>query len=63
MLREPLGLGLIYSIQWYESKVDLSELAKLRFEDGWSTEELASKYKRGLSTIRGYYEDIKEGRF
>jgi hypothetical protein len=54
MLREPLGCGVVYSIQWYESKVDLSELAKLRFEDDWSTEELASKYKRDLSG-RFYY--------
>ncbi len=56
-LEEPVGVDLTYPIQWRESKVDLSELAKLS-KEGWTTDELASRFKRKASTIRGYYLDI-----
>ena len=57
-LEEPIGVDLTYPIQWRESKVDLSELAKLR-EEGWTTEELAQRFNKKPPTIRGYYDDIR----
>lgn len=58
-LEEPLGVDLSYPIQWRESRVDLSELAKLR-EKGWTTEELARHFNRKTPTIRGYYGDVRK---
>ena len=57
-LEEPIGVDLTYSIQWRESKVDLSELAKLR-EEGWTTELLARHFNRKASTIKGYFGDVR----
>lgn len=56
-LEEPLCVDITYPIQWRESKIDLSELAKLR-EEGWTTEELARHFQRKTPTIRGYISDI-----
>lgn len=49
MLREPLSLDIAYPIQWHESIVDLTELAKLRYLEGWSREQLARHYGRTLN--------------
>ncbi len=57
-LEEPIGVDLTYPIQWRESKVDLSELAKL-LKEGWTTRKLAMRFKRKISTIRGYDQDIQ----
>jgi hypothetical protein len=62
-LREPLVLGLSHPIQWVESRVDLAELAKLRWIDGWSRQRLASHYGRSLHAITNYCQNIRRKNF
>lgn len=50
-LSEPLALDLNYPIQWCEPRVDLAELAKLRYLEGWSRQRLSSHYGRTLHAI------------
>lgn len=59
-LKEPeLLLDLIYPITWKEPRVDLRELAKLRFEDGWSRKQLAEYYGKTEWAIQSYFQKIK----
>ncbi len=62
-LREPLVLGLSYPIQWVESRVDLAELAKLRYLEGCSRQRLASHYGRTLHAITNYCQTIRRRDF
>jgi hypothetical protein len=50
-------------IQWVESRVNLAELAKLRYLQGWSRQRLASHYGRTLYAITNYCQDIKKKGF
>lgn len=59
MLREPLNLDIAYPIQWHESRVNLAELAKLRYLEGWSRDQLARHYGRTLNAITNYCQNIK----
>ena len=43
--------------------MDLSELAKLRWIDGWSTEQLAKHYNRTHIAIKNYYSLIRRNDF
>ncbi|MFN8371241.1 MAG: hypothetical protein U0T83_11545, partial [Bacteriovoracaceae bacterium] len=61
-VEEPLLIGIEYPIQWSESRVNLSELAKLRWIDGWSTEKLAKHYNRTHIAIKNYYSLIRRRR-
>lgn len=63
MLREPLDLDIEYPIQWHEPRVNLAELAKLRYIHGWSRQELALHYGRTLSAITNYCQDIRRKKF
>ena len=56
---EPLVIDQTYSIQWQESRVDLSELARLRWIEGWKRKELALNYGRSEMAIRNYFQNIK----
>ena len=63
MLREPLSLDIRYPIQWHESRVNLAELAKLRYIHGWSRQELARHYGRTLNAITNYCQSIRRKNF
>lgn len=63
MLREPLSLDIAYPIQWHESRVNLTELAKLRYIHGWSRQELARHYGRTLNAITNYCQSIRRKNF
>lgn len=49
-----------YPVRWQEPRVDLRELAKLRFEDGWSRKQLASHYGRTEDAIQNYFQKIRK---
>lgn len=63
MVREPLNLDIEYPIQWHESRVNLAELAKLRYINGWSRQELACHYGRTLNAITNYCQSIRRRNF
>ena len=56
-------MGLSYPIQWHESRVNLAELAKLRFIEGWSRKQLADHYQRTLYAITNYCQNIMKKDF
>ncbi len=62
-LSEPLVLDTTYPIQWHEQRVDLAELAKLRYLEGWSRQRLASHYGRTLHAITNYCQTIRRKDF
>ncbi len=62
-LEEPLFIGISYPIQWCESRVNLAELAKLRFIEGWSRQQLADHYQRTLYAITNYCQKIRKKDF
>ncbi|MBC7427958.1 MAG: hypothetical protein H7336_05045 [Bacteriovorax sp.] len=62
-VEEPLTTGTLYPIQWRELRVNLAELAKLRFIDGWSRQQLADHYQRTLYDITYYYQNIRKKDF
>jgi hypothetical protein len=62
-LREPLILDVSYPIQWVESRVNLAELAKLRYLHGWSRQRLARHYGRTLDAITNYCQNIRRKDF
>ena len=53
------GGSEIYPIQWREPKVNLAELAKLRWIDGWSRRELAVHYGKSINAIQNYFHEAK----
>lgn len=58
---EPLlSVDLSYLIEWQEPRVDLRELAKLRFIDGWSRKQLSEHYGRTEDAIQNYFQKIKK---
>lgn len=61
MIEEPLlSVDLSYLIEWQEPRVDLRELAKLRFIDRWSRKQLASHYGRTEQAVQNYFQKIKK---
>lgn len=62
-LSEPLVLDTTYPIQWHEPRVDLAELAKLRYLEDWSRQRLASHYRRTLHAITNYCQTIRRKDF
>lgn len=60
---EPLVKVETYPIQWREPRVDLAELAKLRYLEGWSRERLAQHYGRTLHAITAYCQNIRRKNF
>jgi hypothetical protein len=57
-LEELLGWEKTYSIQWREPRVNLAELAKLRWADGWSSKKLAKRFGRTECAIQNYFRKI-----
>lgn len=56
---EPLVWVEEYPIQWREPKLDLGELARLRWIEWLSREELARRFGRSESGIQRYYDELK----
>jgi hypothetical protein len=50
-------------MQWRESGVNLAELAKLRWINGWTPPELAFHYQKTLHAITKYCVTIKKKDF
>ncbi len=44
-VEEPLCWVLTYPTQWREPRLNLAELAGLRWVEGWSTKELAEYFR------------------
>jgi len=63
ILEEPLVFDLSYQIQWVESRVDLAELAKLRWIEGWNHQKLSLHYNRTLNAINNYCQNIRRKNF
>jgi hypothetical protein len=57
---EPLVVEQICLIQWQESRVDLSELARLRWIEEWTRKELSEHYGRTEDAIQNYFQKIKK---
>lgn len=52
-----------YPIQWHDPRVNLAELAKLRWIDGWSRESLAKRYGKSPNAIQCYFQLLKREDF
>lgn len=48
-----------YPIQWRDSRLNLAELAKLRWIDGLDTNSLAKHFKKSPYAIENYYRNIR----
>ncbi len=62
-IEEPLLLDQEYPVQWQESRVNLAELAKLRYLEGWDRKKLAQHYQRTLYAITNYCQIIRKKNF
>lgn len=62
-LKEPLVLDVSYLVRRVELRVDLAELAKLRYLEGWSRQRLASHYEQTLNGITNYCQTIRRKEF
>lgn len=62
-LEEPLGWVKTYPIQWREPRIDLAELAKLRWIEGWTRADLAKRYGKTDSAIQNYIQYLKRRDF
>jgi hypothetical protein len=62
-VEEPLTLDQEYLFEWRESRVNLAELAKLRWIDGLTRPQLASHYQKSLHAITKYCVTIKKEDF
>jgi hypothetical protein len=49
-----------YTARWFRTEIDLNELAKLRWEKGWTTRRLAAHYGIPKSTLLKRLEQAKE---
>lgn len=62
-VEEPLALAEEYPIQWREPRVDLAELAKLRWIEGLSRQELAERYGKTIIAIQNYFQELRRKDF
>ena len=60
---EPLCWVEEYPIEWREPRIDLGELAKLRWIEGFSRNELAERYGRTEMAIQNYFQALKRKGF
>ena len=60
---ELLDWVLAYPIQWREPKLNLAELARLRWIEGWSRRRLAEHFKKSDSAIQFHLQKLKRARF
>lgn len=62
-VEEPLAWVEEYPIQWREPRVDLAELAKLRWIEGLSRQELAERYGKTTVAIQNYFQQLRRINF
>ncbi len=62
-LEEPLGWIKTYPIQWREPRVNLTELAKLRWIEGWDRKQLADHFGRTEVAVQNYFQEIRKKGF
>jgi len=58
IIKEPISLDINYPVSWQEPRVDLRELASLRYVHNWSRKQLASHYGRTEDAIQNYFQKI-----
>lgn len=56
---EPLVRVETYPIQWREPRLDLAELARLRWIEGYSRKQLAEKYGKTTVAIQNYFQELR----
>ncbi len=61
MLLEPLVVARIYEIKWRKERLDLAELAKLRWVKMWSLGRIAKAMGRSPNTIDWGLQRLKKG--
>jgi DNA-binding transcriptional regulator LsrR (DeoR family) len=62
-VEELLSIDQEYPFQWRDQRVNLAELAKLRWIEGWTRPQLASHYQKTLYAISKYCKTIKQKGF
>lgn len=62
-LEELLGWAKIYPIQWRDPRVNLTELAKLRWIEGWDRKKLAAHFGRTEGAVQNYFQEIRRKGF
>ena len=60
---EPLVKVETYPIQWLEPRLDLAELARLRWVEGYSRKQLAEKYGKTTVAIQNYFQELRRRDF
>ena len=60
IIKEPILLDMIYPVRWQDPRVDLRELANLRYVHNWSRKQLASHHGRTEDAIQNYFQKIKK---
>lgn len=60
---EPLWIEEDYPIEWHEKKVDLGELARLRWIEGWSRPRIAQHYGKSVEFVAKGCRKIRELKF
>ncbi len=56
---EPLVWVETHPIQWREPRINLAELAKLRWIEGWTRKELGLRYKKTDGAIQNYIQALR----
>lgn len=54
---------MVLPIQWRAPKIDLAELAKLRWIEKWSRKDLAERFQRTEVGIQYYFQKFKRDDF
>lgn len=60
---EPLWIDEDYPVEWHEKKVDLGELARLRWIEGWSRPQIAIHYGKSIEFVARGCRKIREINF
>lgn len=60
---EPLAWAETYPLQWRETGIDLAELAKLRWIEGLSRNQLAERYCRTEFAMQNYFQALRRRQF
>jgi hypothetical protein len=63
IVEEPLAWVEEYPIQWREPRLNLAELAKLRWIEGLSTQELAKHFDKTIYSIENCYQAVRKTNF
>ena len=63
IVEEPLAWSEEYPIQWREPRLNLAELAKLRWIEELSTQELAKHFGKTLYAVENYYQAARRVKF